>query len=164
MSGLERLVRFIFGLVCALLLQLLPLPWSIAPLRPMWLPLVLVGTALADVEMPVLLGAFLGGLASDLLLGVPLGEHALALVGLVYLIQRLRSSLIVLPLWQATMVLVPVWALYAFALFWLDGVEHHPADTLLRWMPVASTTAAWPFLAIVFGSRALRLRRRGELH
>jgi rod shape-determining protein MreD len=124
---------------------------------------VIAYTALNDPEMPVLLAGFLAGLASDVLLSTPLGEHALALVGLAYLIVRLRSSLVLLPLWQATLVLAPVWALYAFALFWLDGLTRHPADPLLRWLPVATTTAVWPLLVALFASRRFHDRRRPSI-
>ena len=160
MNGFQRLLRFLFSLIAALMLELVPLPPSIAPFRPMWLPLVLAHAALRDTHLPALLGAFFAGLASDLLLAAPLGEQALALVGFVYLLLRLRPSLIVLPPWQIALVLVPVWASYAFALFWLDGIARHPADPLLRWMPVVSTALCWPLLALVSGTGSWRRRRR----
>jgi rod shape-determining protein MreD len=119
-----------------------------------------VHTALRNPDLPVLLAAFLSGLASDLLLSAPPGEQALALVGLVYLLLRLRPSLIVLPPWQISLVLIPIWALYAFALFWLDGIFRHPADPWLRWIPVASTAVCWPLWALLTGTGAARRRRR----
>jgi rod shape-determining protein MreD len=158
MSGLDHLLRFLFGLLIALLLEVVPLHPQIAPLRPMWLPLLLAHAALRDTALPVQLAAFLTGLASDLLLGTPLGQQALTLVAFVYLLLRLRPSLTVLPQWQVALVLAPLWALYAFVSFWLDGVLHHPADPLLRWMPVASTALFWPLLVMVLGFNTVRRR------
>lgn len=160
MNTFGRLLRLIFGLTLALLVELVPLPPALSPLRPMGLPLVLAHTALRNPDLPALLAAFLSGLASDLLLSAPPGEQALALVGFVYLLMRLRPSLIVLPPWQISLVLIPMWALYAFALFWLDGIARHPADPWLRWMPVASTAVCWPLWALMSGTGAARRRRR----
>jgi rod shape-determining protein MreD len=160
---MDRLLRLLAGVSLALLLELIPLPALIAPLRPMGLPLILAHAALHESDLPVLLAAFLSGLASDLLLDTPLGQQALALVALVYLLLRLRVSLGVLPVWQVSLVLVPVWALYAFLQFWIDGVARHPADPWLRWMPVASTALCWPALVWLLDLPVLRRRRRTPL-
>lgn len=155
-----RTLRLILAITLALLVELIPLPATVAPLRPMLLPLVLAHAALRNPDLPVLVAAFLSGLASDLLLSAPPGEQALALVGFVYLLLRLRPSLIVLPPWQISLVLVPMWALYAFALFWLDGIARHPADPWLRWLPVASTAVCWPLWAFLSGGTGAARRRR----
>lgn len=160
MNPLWRHLWLIFAITLALLVELIPLPYAIAPFRPMGLPLVMAYTALRNPDLPVLLAGFLSGLASDLLLSSPPGEQALALVGFAYLLLRLRPSLIVLPPWQISLVLVPMWALYVFALFWLDGIARHPADPWLRWGPVASTAVCWPLWALMTGTGAARRRRR----
>jgi len=57
--------------------------------------------------------------------------------------------------------LLPVWVIYAFLMFWIDGVAKHQADVWLRWVPVASTTMFWPLVYVVLESH-LRRRHRSQ--
>lgn len=86
----------LFGFVFALL----PLPFAIGPARPYLLALLV---AYWVMEAPNYVGlgvAFITGLFADLVLGTPLGEQALRLVVLAFLIQRFRARLRFFPLWQ----------------------------------------------------------------
>src|SRR3546814_6607077 len=71
------------------------------------MPLMLAYWALREPQLPALVPAFLLGLMLDVLYAAPLGQHALGLVVVVYLVVRLRSFFIIFPLWQATVALVP---------------------------------------------------------
>jgi rod shape-determining protein MreD len=155
--------RFAVTLLTALWLQSIELPPLIAPWRPMWVPLLLAYWTLAASGLPTVFLGFILGLMFDVMLTAPLGEHALAFVALSYLLVRLRGALIVLPLWQISLVLAPLWSLLAFLLFWLDGLSHHPADPLLRWLPVVSTTLIWPLLVMLLTASNPRRRRRPKL-
>ncbi len=155
---LMRIGRLFGALLLGLLAQMIVLPDLLAPWRPLWLPLLVGYAVMSDPDLPIMFIGFLYGLATDVLLGAPLGEHALALVGLGYLLLRLRATLVLMPLWQIALVLCPVWTLYEFALFWLDGLARHPADPMLRWGPAAATTVAWPLVVTTLDT--LRMRRR----
>src|SRR3546814_6009513 len=67
--------------------------------------LMLAYWALREPQLPALVPAFLLGLMLDVLYAAPLGQHALGLVVVVYLVVRLRSFFIIFPLWQATVAL-----------------------------------------------------------
>jgi rod shape-determining protein MreD len=153
---------FLLSLLAALLLQLVVLPAAVEPLRPLWLPLVLGYWAMWVPEMPVLILAWATGLCCDVVYDSPLGQYALGLVTVAFLLRRLRGTLVVFPLWQATLALAPAWAIYAFLMFWIDGLTHHSADPLRRWLPVLSTTLLWPLVVGVLDS-LLRPRRRSVL-
>lgn len=140
------LIGFTASLLLAMLLQLVQLPELLAVARPLWVPLVLAYWALREPRISTLLPAFVVGLMLDTLFGTSLGQHALALLVVVYIVERLRSIFILFPLWQATFALIPAWALYSFGMFWIDGVTRHQADDWLRWLPVLSTTLFWPLL------------------
>ena len=88
------------SLVLALVLGLLPLPAVIAPLRPYWLALVVAYWVLEEPERVGLGFAFLVGLAADLVFGSLLGEQALRLVILAFILQRFRARLRFFPLSQ----------------------------------------------------------------
>ncbi|HZH44869.1 MAG TPA: rod shape-determining protein MreD [Lysobacter sp.] len=88
------------SLLGALLLGLLPLPASLQPLRPYWLALALAYWVIEDHERVGLGFAFVVGLIADLVLGTLLGEQALRLVVLTFIVQRFRARLRFFPLWQ----------------------------------------------------------------
>jgi rod shape-determining protein MreD len=137
---------FLLSLIGALVLQLIALPDSLSAARPLWLPLMLAYWALREPQLPALVPAFIAGLMLDVLYAAPFGQHALGLVVVVYLVVRLRSFFIIFPLWQATIALIPAWALYCFLMFWVDGATQHEAEVWLRWLPAISTTLFWPLL------------------
>ena len=86
------------SLLLALLLGLVPLPAILQPLRPYWLALVL---AYWIVETPDRAGlglAFVCGVVADVVYGGILGEQALRLVIMAFILQRFRARLRFFPL------------------------------------------------------------------
>lgn len=91
------------SVVLALLLGLLPLPAALQPLRPYWLALVLAFWVLEDNERVGLGVAFALGLVADLAFGGLLGEQALRLVVMTFILQRFRAQLRFFPLMQQSL-------------------------------------------------------------
>lgn len=148
---------FITGtLLVALIGQLFELPWGLALLRPLWVPLVLVYWAMVIPQPTGLLTAWITGLLLDVMLGSVLGQHALGLTLLVFIALSLRGWLTLFPVWQEAAMLTLLWLLYAFLMFWIDGATGHRADPWLRWTPVLTTGLCWPLVVAVLNS----LRRR----
>jgi rod shape-determining protein MreD len=75
-----------------LALAIVPLPAAIAAYRPDWVPIVLIFWSLMAPERVGLFTAFAMGLALDTLSGALLGQHALAMVTIVYLSVRFPNS------------------------------------------------------------------------
>ena len=88
------------SLVVALLLGLLPLPALLQPLRPYWLALVLAYWVIEAPERVGLGIAFASGVVADLLYGGVLGEQALRLVMLAFILQRFRARIRFFPMSQ----------------------------------------------------------------
>ena len=84
----------------ALLLGLLPLPELLLPLRPYWLALVVAYWVIEDPDRVGLGFAFAMGLLADLAFGGLLGEQALRLVVMAFILQRFRAQLRFFPLSQ----------------------------------------------------------------
>ncbi len=85
------------SVILALLLGLLPLPVSVRPIRPYWLALVLMYWV---IETPGRVGigfAFVMGVLADFLYGGLLGEQALRLVVMSFIVQRFRARSALLP-------------------------------------------------------------------
>lgn len=88
------------SIVLALLLGLLPLPALLQPFRPYWLALVVAYWVIEDPDRAGLGFAFAMGLVGDLAFGGILGEQALRLTVMAFILQRFRSQLRFFPLPQ----------------------------------------------------------------
>ena len=88
------------SVVVALLLGLLPLPASLLPLRPYWLALVLAYWVIEDPDRAGLGFAFIVGVLADLVFGSLLGEQALRLVVMAFILQRFRARIRFFPMSQ----------------------------------------------------------------
>ena len=146
------------SLCVALLLGLLPLPETLQPLRPFWLALVL---AYWVIEAPSRAGlglAFCVGLAADLAYGGLLGQHALRLVIMAFILQRFRARLRFFPLSQQAL------AIGALLLNdrIVDAAVHlalgHAALPWNYWWAPLLGAVLWPPLFLLLD--ALRLGRR----
>ena len=88
------------SILLALVLGLLPLPQVLQPLRPYWLALVVAYWVLEAPDKAGLGLAFVAGLLADLAFGSLLGEQALRLVVMAFIIQRFRARLRFFPMSQ----------------------------------------------------------------
>jgi rod shape-determining protein MreD len=154
----DRIPRLFMAasLLVALVLQLFELPYPLAVLRPLWVPLVLVYWVMVIPQPVGLLTAWLTGFLLDVLLGTVLGQHALGLTLVVLVALWLRGWLALFPIWQEAALLTLVWLLYTLLMFWIDGATGHHADAWLRWTPVVTTGLAWPLIVALMNA----LRRR----
>ena len=143
-GGQRRLL--LISLVAALALAIVPLPDALSAYRPDWVPLVLIFWALMAPERVGLLTAFAMGLALDTLSGALLGQHALAMVIVVYLSVRFHLLIRVFPVWQLSMTVFLLLAIYEFVLFWIDGVAGRSVPISERWAPVVSGALVWPLV------------------
>src|SRR5688572_16256645 len=131
-------------LLVALVLQLIQLPYPLAVVRPMFVPLVLVYWAMVVPQPTGLLTAWIVGLLLDVLLGSVLGQHALGLTVMVFATLQVRGILSLYPIWQEALALAAVWLLYVLIMFWVDGATGHRADPWLLWVPLLTTVPCWP--------------------
>jgi len=147
MAGRGISWRFpLLTLLLALALTAVPLPAAIAPFRPEWVPLMMIFWCLLAPARFGLLAAFWTGLLLDTLSGALLGQHALALVVVAYLTIRLHLRIRVFPVWQLSMTVVLLLAIYEFVLFWVDGVAGRTVPLLERWAPLLSSALVWPLI------------------
>ena len=146
----------IASLAVALVLQLIELPYVLAVLRPMFVPLVLVYWVMVVPQPTGLVTAWIAGLLLDVLLGTVLGQHALGLTLMVFVTLQVRGILSLYPIWQEALALVPIWMLYSFLMFWIDGATGHRADPWLQWLPIVTTGLCWPLVFAAMNSVSRR--------
>ena len=140
------------SLVLTLALSLVPLPHLISSFRPDWVAVVLLYWSLTAPRRFSLLTAFWMGIVLDTLTGSLLGQHALALLVIVYVAERLHLRIRVFPVSQLGITVLALLGLYEFILFWIDGVAGRTVPVSERWGPPLAGTLVWLALLAVFDS------------
>ena len=141
------------SLVLTLALVAVPLPDSVAPLRPDWVAVVLLYWSLMAPRHFSLLTAFWMGIALDTLSGALLGQNALALLVVVYLAEKFHLRLRVFPISQLAITVFLLLGLYEFILFWIDGMAGRTVPLVGRWVPPLTGTLVWVLLYMMFDRR-----------
>lgn len=140
------------SLALMLALAVVPLPEAIAPFRPDWVAVILLYWSLVAPRRFSLMTAFWMGIALDTLSGSLLGQHALALLLVVYIAERFHLQLRVFPVSQLAFVVLVLLGLYEFILFWIDGVAGRTVPVIERWAPPLAGTLAWLLMLAFFDS------------
>ncbi len=94
---------------------------------------------------------FIAGVALDIFQGSVLGQHALALVLVTYVIVREHQKIRSKPAFQQSLILLFALALYEFIVFAIDGWSGHPMTNPLRWLHVLSGALVWPIASALLG-------------
>ena len=140
------------SLLLTVALALVPLPRLVSAFRPDWVAVVLLYWSLTAPRRFSLLTAFWMGIVLDTLSGSLLGQHALALLVIVYLAERFHLRIRVFPLSQLGLTVFALLGLYQFVLFWIDGVAGRTVPLMERWAPPLTGTLVWLALLAVFDS------------
>ena len=146
------------SLLLALLLGVAPLPDWLQPLRPYWLALVLAYWLL-EVPDRVGLGVAFGlGLLADLAFGGLLGEQALRLVVLAFIMERFRPRLRFFPMSQQALTLGVLLLNDRVISSVIHVVMGVPQPAPMYWLAPGLGMLLWPPLHLLLDS--LRLRRQ----
>lgn len=149
------------SVLVAIVLGLLPLPPALQPLRPYWLALVLAYWLIEHPDRAGLGLAFACGLLADIAFGSLLGEQALRLVVMAFIIQRFRARLRFFPPWQQ--------ALAIGALLLNDRIVDAAINTALglpllptlAWLAPLAGMVLWPPVYWLLDALRLGTWRRG---
>ncbi|MDG2107416.1 MAG: rod shape-determining protein MreD [Woeseiaceae bacterium] len=142
---LPILLSFIIGLM----LTIMPLPEVIEVFRPSWLTILVIFWAMQLPQLWNVGSAWIIGIILDVSQGTLLGQHALAMCCVAFIIVRFHLIIRVFPILQLTATVFPILVIYQFLLFWVNGVEGVNAPLITYWGPVISSTALWPVIIIL---------------
>jgi rod shape-determining protein MreD len=148
-SFTSRLLIIGLTLSIAMMLTILPLPPWATWLRPMWVMLVVIYWCLALPEQFSVGMAWLIGLLLDVLQGTLLGQHALALAVVAYIIVKFHPRIRLYPIWQKTLVVFIVSFVYLALIYWIQGIIGILPKTWEAWFPAITTTLLWPWVFII---------------
>ena len=158
MSRARRTWLLPVSLLLALLLGLLPLPAVLQPFRPYWIALVLAYWVLEAPDRVGLGVAFVVGIVADVAFGGLLGEQALRLVVMAFILQRFRTRLRFFPVAQQALAIGGLLLndrVITAALHFVLGERQLPAP---YWCAPAVGMVLWVPLFVLLD--ALRLERR----
>ena len=143
----HRTLPVIGSIILGLMLTMVPLPAALDTFRPDWIALVLIYWTMMLPQSYSVGIAWLVGLILDVAQGTLLGQHALALVAVIFLTSRFHLLMRVFPMSQLTLTVFALLAIYQFLLFWINGVAGVDAPPSSYWGPVVTGTLFWPLVA-----------------
>lgn len=149
------------SLLVALVLGLLPLPPFLQPFRPYWLALVVAYWVIEDPNRVGLGFAFLVGLLADLTFGSLLGEQALRLLVMAFILQRFRARLRFFPLSQQSLAIGGLLLNDRIIVAALHMVLGKPALSAMFWLAPLAGMVLWaPVFLLLDALRLGNWRRR----
>src|SRR5580658_3833580 len=142
-----RRVPMLISAMAAVAFAVIPLPQVLDALRPDFLVLVVLYWSIESPRAGGLGLAFFAGLALDVINGVVLGQHALALTLMAAWATHLRLRLRVFSLLSQSLTIFALLTGYQFILFWIDGATGNPVVNYGRWLAPLIGAAIWPILS-----------------
>jgi rod shape-determining protein MreD len=155
----SRTLPIIMTFIVALILMITPLPGWAEPYRPDFVVLTLIYWSMTLPQNYSVGSAWIVGVVLDVAQGTLLGQHALALILIVYITVKFHLQLRVFPKLQFLATVFALLALHQFILFWINGVVGVNAPAETYWGPVISGTLVWPILAVILAGIYQRVRR-----
>lgn len=146
---------FWVSLLVAMLLMVMPVAPVLQPLRPAWIALVLAYWIIETPEKVSMTLAFFLGLIEDLVVGSVMGENALRLVVITFILMQFRARIRFFPLSQQALIIAALLfndRLISTALHAFWGVPNPP---VLAWVTPLIGFALWPLIFMALDSLRL---------
>ncbi len=136
-------------LALALLLSVASMPKFMELGRPLWLALFLTYWVLALPHRVGMTTAWALGLLADVLNGTLLGQNALILTLITFLVLTLHQRLRMFPMWQQSSVLLVVFGLAQLVQLWLNALTGSRPPTLAFVLPALVSALLWPWVCAI---------------
>lgn len=142
----------------AMYLTILPISAWPQDYRPPWVVLTLLFWCFAAPERVGVLVGFGVGLLLDVLTGTLLGQHALGLSVVAFLVITLRTRIRIFPLWQQTFFVWLILLVERLLTLWVIAATGQPMPPLSYWIPSLIGICFWPFMSLLLKPIERRLR------
>ena len=146
----------------AFMLAIMPLPDWAEKFRPDWVTLVLIYWAMALPSRVGVTIAWFSGLLLDVSYGTLMGQHAVGMVLVIYVIHIQHQRLRVASLMQQAIVIFFLLLIKQLLALWVDGMLGRAPDSWLYFMPTIISTLLWPWTYLIL--RDLRRKFSIEKH
>ena len=148
-------------MVMAILLMIVPMPDVLAPWRPYWVALVMIYWHLETNRLRYLGHAFAIGIVLDLVTGTLLGQHALGLIIINFLVGRFRNRLRFFPPWQQALSIGALLFNDRIVQLWIIGLLQRGLPEWSWWLPAITGMLLWPWLFLLLDALRSQRRRAG---
>ncbi len=139
----------ILSLIIGLILMIMPLPDWVQLYRPNWVALILIYWSMALPNQVGLWTAFITGLFVDVAQGTLLGQHALALVIIVYININFYQRVRVVPLPQQAAYVFVLLAIGQMIVAWVEGIVGRPVPILVFFSAPFIGMLIWPWVFVI---------------
>lgn len=139
----------ILTIIAAFMLAIMPLPGWALEIRPDWVTLVLIYWAMASPEKIGVTVAWVAGLMLDVAHGSVMGQHALGLVIVIWVVNMQHQRLRVASLLQQAIVVFFLLFLKQLLVLWVNGIMGRSPDSWLYFMPSLTGALLWPWIYII---------------
>jgi len=137
------------SLVPAMVLTLVPLPHSLEYARPAWIPLFVIFWIINTPDQVGLLSAWCTGFILDLLTGVLLGQHALAMLLMGLATIWLQKRLIRASIPEQLLLIAPLISIFQLTYLWIGTALGQINPTLAYLIPVVTSLLFWPVISFL---------------
>lgn len=136
-------LKFSLSILLALVLSILPLSAALNWWQPAWLLLALIFWIFAEPTRVGLFTIWLLGLYFDLLTESPLGQHAIPLLLVGYLLLKFHARLTIFPFARQFLVMFILVLFYYGVQYELAHLTHSFNWSIQLFYPVISTSILW---------------------
>ena len=136
-------------MIVAFMLAIMPLPDWAVELRPEWVTLVLIYWAMIAPSKIGITAAWFTGLLLDVSYGTLMGQHAVGMVMVIYVIHLQHQRLLMASLLQQAIVIFALLFIKQLLILWVDGMIGRAPDSWLYFMPTITSTILWPWIYII---------------
>lgn len=140
---MQRVFLIALSFLLAITLTIVPIPAWALWLRPLWVPMTLCCWVLLFPELVGLGVAFSVGIILDVLSMTLLGEHALILCVIAFMMAKLQRRLQNLPTPQHAVAIFWMMTFYQVGHYWIQAMVNHTPGTWLYWLPILSSVLIW---------------------
>jgi rod shape-determining protein MreD len=158
--GRANTVVFVGSIAGALLLALMPLPEAARALKPFWLGLAVIYWSLESPDRMGLGRAFALGVVGDLLSGTLLGEQALRLTVIAFIVLRLRSRMRFFPMLQQSLAVLALLVNDRIVMLMLRAFAGEGAPVWTFWLAPFLGMLLWPWVFLLLDVVRARTRPR----
>jgi len=135
----------IISFFAAFILASMPLPAWLDNFRPDWVMLVVIYWAMTTPSKVGVTVAWCTGLLLDASYGTLIGQHAIGMVLVTYVIHIQHQRLRVASLLQQALVIFILLMIKQLLILWVDGMLGRTPDSWLYFLPVLTSTLLWPW-------------------
>jgi rod shape-determining protein MreD len=157
MPKLRYFVIFL-SLLTGLILMIMPLPETVQIYRPHWVALMLIYWSMAIPERVGLWFAFFSGIMVDVSQGTLLGQHALALIIIIYINLNFYQRIRVMSLAQQAMYVFGLLVMGQVVIVWVEGIMGRPTPILAFFAAPFVGMLIWPWIFVIL--RDIRRKAR----